>query len=91
MGGISVLVIAALGAFAATALSIQLLRPLSLRIGWVDAPNARKTHAGAVPLSGGLAMYVVFAAVVLMLGLASPGLNTLLLGAGLLTVDRLDR
>lgn len=43
-------------AFFATWLAIIILRPTSERIGLVDIPNARKVHAGAVPLVGGIAV-----------------------------------
>ncbi len=46
----------------ATALALlNGLRPLAHRIGLLDSPDTRKTHAGDVPLVGGLAMFFGFA------------------------------
>lgn len=43
-------------AFAATILSIFMLKPIALRTGLVDTPGGRKKHQGEIPLIGGLAM-----------------------------------
>ncbi len=51
-------------AFCVTAALIVVLRPLALRLGLVDVPNARKSHSGQVPLIGGVA---IFSALVLSL------------------------
>ncbi|MEM1243437.1 MAG: MraY family glycosyltransferase [Pseudomonadota bacterium] len=45
-------------AFFVTILSIQILRPLALRVGLVDRPGGRKNHNHNVPLVGGIAMFV---------------------------------
>ncbi len=49
---------------------------LCVRIGWVDRPDARKQHEGAIPLAGGLAILVSMTVTSLMFGLPgfSPGL-----------------
>lgn len=46
---------------------LQLLRPVALRIGLVDVPSDRKSHAGAVPLIGGICMFCGFALAALTL------------------------
>ena len=46
----------ALAAFAGTAFFVVLLRPLAPRLGLVDHPGGRKTHAAATPLVGGIAI-----------------------------------
>lgn len=47
----------------ATLLAIWLLNPLARRIGLVDLPNERKVHQGAVPLIGGIAIFIGFSVV----------------------------
>jgi len=47
---------------AATALLIMALMRLAPRFGLLDVPGGRKSHEGAVPLVGGLAMGAVFLA-----------------------------
>ena len=49
--------LAPLLAFLITAAAIALLRPLALRIGLTDKPDARKKHIGEIPLVGGLAIF----------------------------------
>jgi len=49
-------VMSALVAFALTLGVVMLLSPLARRLGWVDRPGGRKTHAVATPVVGGLAM-----------------------------------
>ncbi|OEE68068.1 undecaprenyl-phosphate alpha-N-acetylglucosaminyl 1-phosphate transferase [Enterovibrio norvegicus FF-33] len=44
--------------FGLSFLSLYLLRLLAFRIGLLDRPSERKHHAGAVPLVGGLSLYV---------------------------------
>jgi UDP-GlcNAc:undecaprenyl-phosphate/decaprenyl-phosphate GlcNAc-1-phosphate transferase len=44
-------------AFCATAASMPLLNRVAVRFGFVDIPNARKIHTGAIPLLGGLAVF----------------------------------
>jgi UDP-GlcNAc:undecaprenyl-phosphate GlcNAc-1-phosphate transferase len=43
-------------AFVATFLAVLVLRPVAGRLGWVDRPGGRKTHAAATPMIGGLAI-----------------------------------
>lgn len=44
-------------AFTLTVGIILLLRPIALRLGYVDRPMGHKTHQGEVPIVGGIAMY----------------------------------
>ncbi|WP_372625375.1 UDP-N-acetylglucosamine--undecaprenyl-phosphate N-acetylglucosaminephosphotransferase [Arsukibacterium sp.] len=39
-------------------LAIIFLRPLAAKVGLLDIPHGRKQHTGAVPLIGGLAIYI---------------------------------
>jgi UDP-GlcNAc:undecaprenyl-phosphate GlcNAc-1-phosphate transferase len=48
-------------AFLATILLIIVLRPMAVRIGLVDRPDARKAHEGAMPLVGGIAIFIALA------------------------------
>jgi len=42
------------------------LRLLAMRIGLVDVPNSRKVHATAIPIVGGLALYLMAIALLLV-------------------------
>lgn len=42
--------------FAATALAMTVLRPISARLGLLDRPYGHKRHSGAIPVIGGIAM-----------------------------------
>ena len=53
-----------IAAFLVTAAVIVLLRPVALRLGLVDLPNARKSHTGQVPLIGGVS---IFATLIILL------------------------
>lgn len=46
--------------FLVTFVIIALLRSLSFKLGWVDNPGGRKKHKRAVPMIGGLAIFVGF-------------------------------
>lgn len=50
-----------LNAFLLTVVLIILLRNLATRAGFLDLPDDRKRHDGAVPLVGGLAMFPAYA------------------------------
>ncbi|MFY8273997.1 UDP-N-acetylglucosamine--undecaprenyl-phosphate N-acetylglucosaminephosphotransferase [Pseudoalteromonas sp. SSDWG2] len=41
-----------------TLIAIPILKPLAVKVGLVDVPNARKHHDGAVPLIGGIAIFL---------------------------------
>lgn len=47
-------------AFVTTILAIVALAPLAKRVGLVDIPDRRKQHTEAIPLIGGLAIFVAF-------------------------------
>ncbi len=65
-------------AFLLTAAAARALAPLALRVGLADLPGGRKQHEGAIPLTGGVAMYAGFAAAALASGLvAGPALALL--------------
>jgi len=49
-------------AAAVTALSVLVLRPFAGRMGLLDLPGGHKHHLGAVPVVGGLSMFVGFIA-----------------------------
>jgi len=60
-------------AFALSVGFVRALRPLALRWGLVDQPDSRKAHGRAVPLTGGVAIFlgIVLAALSLPFGLAN--------------------
>ena len=45
-------------AFLGSVVLIHILRPLATRLGLVDVPDHRKTHQAAVPLVGGVAIWI---------------------------------
>ncbi|KAF0192088.1 MAG: UDP-GlcNAc:undecaprenyl-phosphate GlcNAc-1-phosphate transferase [Gammaproteobacteria bacterium] len=61
--------------FGITAVLVMFLKPIAVRVGLVDAPDARKDHAGHIPLVGGLAIFSGF------------GLSCALLSPQLLLLD----
>lgn len=85
------------GALIAALVCVMLLlalRPLAIALNFVDTPGGRKRHIGKVPLIGGLAMYMGFAAGAIVV-LPSVETTYLLVGAGLLLLvgvidDRYD-
>lgn len=72
-------------AIGSTVLCIALLKPISGSLGLVDHPDQRKDHIGAIPLIGGIAIWIAFAICLLFIGI-TPKLAILLVSAGLLTV-----
>jgi UDP-GlcNAc:undecaprenyl-phosphate GlcNAc-1-phosphate transferase len=56
-------------ACALTSLLIVILRPLAMTVGLVDVPDARKSHAGPIPLIGGLAIFVAVVVACMVPGL----------------------
>jgi len=78
--------------FALAAVAIPLMLPLARRFGLVDHPGGRKDHACAMPVIGGLVIYLVVVAAFLVFE-GSFGLRTgvFIAGAGLLVlVGQLD-
>ena len=61
--------VAAVVAFAVTAILIGMLLPMASRLGLVDVPEGRKDHATPTPVVGGLAMLVGCGLAILLLPL----------------------
>ena len=59
-----------LAAFFFTLIAIVALTPLAKKVGLVDVPTQRKQHQEAVPLIGGLAIFIAFLAGTLLWGAA---------------------
>lgn len=70
-------------AFACTVLCITLLKPISGRLGLLDHPDQRKNHVGAVPLVGGIAIWLAFTICLLFIGITFK-LAVLIVSGGLL-------
>ena len=66
----SPLLVQSLTAFFCTLVAIVALAPLARKVGLVDVPNERKQHQDAVPLIGGLAIFIAFLAGALLWGAA---------------------
>lgn len=49
-----------LTAFFCTLAAVLILAPLAVRVGLVDTPAGRKQHTNAVPLVGGIAIFIAF-------------------------------
>ncbi len=65
---------------------LLLLRKIASKSGLVDAPNARKIHADAVPLVGGLALFIMSVVLLLLMGDINPFEFYLVLASGLVMV-----
>lgn len=72
--------------FLGTVAMIAGLIPVSHRIGLVDLPDARKAHAVATPLVGGIALFVAVAGALAITGNAPTPLGPFLAGAAMLVV-----
>lgn len=75
-----------LAAFGVTVFLLFLLRPVAFRIDLVDKPDERKQHEGAVPLTGGLAMFVALSFSILTLNISIGWLRAFLAGALILVI-----
>ena len=64
----SPLLVQSLTAFFCTLVAIVALAPLARKVGLVDVPTERKQHQDAVPLIGGLAIFIAFLAGALLWG-----------------------
>ena len=73
-------------ALGTTVLMLWGLRQLAFPIGLVDKPGGRKVHDGAVPLVGGLAMFLAFSLSALLWDLPLTKLAALLAGASVLVL-----
>lgn len=76
----------AVAAFLSTCVLIMMMAPVARRVGLVDEPGGRKNHTGAVPLIGGLAMFIGFTFGLLMLDVSLSGLRTYFAGSFLLVL-----
>ncbi len=79
-------------AYLCTYSSIKLLKPVALRIDLVDRPNSRKLHNGAVPLVGGISVFLGLCAGLLVV--EQPFQHSTLLyviaSAGMVTIGVID-
>ena len=66
----SPLLVKSLTAFFCTLIAIVALAPLARKVGLVDTPTERKQHQNAVPLIGGLAIFIAYLAGALLWGAA---------------------
>ena len=73
-------------AFALSFVLIKLLEPVSRKIGLVDKPDERKHHENAVPLIGGLVIYLTLLIFGMTFYSGSTALAAYYLAAGMLTV-----
>lgn len=80
---------------AVSCITIWALRPMAPVVGLLDYPGGRKTHVGAVPLIGGVGMFVALVVGVSLMPATDPDV-TYMLGAGALLLavgaadDRFD-
>lgn len=76
----------------ASALFVLLLKPVAPRVGLVDAPCVRKRHDGAIPLIGGLTIFlaIVLSALLSDQWAAKSGIWMLMLGFPILVIGMLD-
>ena len=73
-------------AFSLSFTLIKLLKPVSVRIGLVDKPDERKHHESAVPLIGGLVIYLTLLIIGMLFFVSSTVLLAYYGAAGMLTV-----
>lgn len=79
-------------ALALTIVLVRLLMPIAPTIGLVDAPCIRKRHDGAIPLIGGLTIYLALAVTTLLFAhwSARSGSGLVMLGLPILLIGVLD-
>ena len=87
--------IVAIFSFALSFALINILKPISRRVGLVDKPDERKVHQDAVPLIGGLVIYLTLLCVGLLFFADTVKIRAYYVSAGLLTIvgvfdDRFD-
>lgn len=85
MGFLSLTLSALVGAFT-TYICIYLLKPVAVHIGLVDMPGGRKHHAHAVPLIGGIALFMGFCFSLLCLNISLRDYRGLLAGSAILVL-----
>ena len=81
--------------FLVTITMMLVLRPLAVHLRLIDVPGGRKTHAGDVPVIGGIAIFLGLLAAVQAIDPVGRGDASLLVAAGLMCVvgsmdDRFD-
>ena len=76
-------------AFAGAVFLTHALRPAAIQAGLVDHPGGRKRHRGAVPLVGGLAVFLAFAGASLLLPVALRDYVPLFVAMGVLVMTGL--
>jgi len=76
----------ALVSFTVSFIVIYLLRPVAPKINLVDRPSVRKQHQGHIPLIGGIAICLGFAAGMLLLPISAAPYRALAAGVGILTL-----
>jgi UDP-GlcNAc:undecaprenyl-phosphate GlcNAc-1-phosphate transferase len=75
-----------MAAFLVTVIGILVLRPVAFAVDLLDRPGGRKTHQGAIPLVGGLAMFLGLAVSIGLLTPISPSAGPLLAVCGLMVI-----
>lgn len=75
-----------LAAFGVSALACRVFADVAVRIGLVDEPGGRKHHEGAIPLTGGIAIYAGFAAAALGSELVTGPTLALVVASGVLII-----
>lgn len=73
-------------AIAAALFCIWLLRPLAVRVGFVDRPGGRKQHAQDIPLIGGIAIFFGFCFALLSFSTPLQSYRPLIGGSSLLLI-----
>ena len=73
-------------AFGVAVLLLRILARVASHINLVDHPNERKDHQGAIPLVGGLAMFMAFSFAALTLAVPISHLRSFFAGAALLVL-----
>ncbi|WP_020580636.1 undecaprenyl-phosphate alpha-N-acetylglucosaminyl 1-phosphate transferase [Endozoicomonas elysicola] len=79
-------IVKAVFAFVLSFALIKLLKPVSRKMGLVDKPDERKHHENAVPLIGGLVIYLTLLIIGIFFFAGSTTLAAYYAAAGLLTV-----
>ncbi len=77
-------------AFGSTVLCIIVLKAIAPRLGLVDLPDARKAHKGAIPLVGGISIWLAFTICLLFVGLTAKTASLILSGGLLVIIGAVD-
>ena len=78
------LVLPLLFTFLTSYLCIQFAKPIAIKLGLVDLPSVRKQHIGAVPLVGGIAIFIAVLIASMLFFPHSKILNLYLISAALI-------